>query len=744
MIEFILDYLWIITASLLAALIFLIVNTYFSSRRKELTIKKQAARIDTIINNLPGMVFQCRHNPPDYSYTYVSKGCIEITGYMPDELIGESGVGFIKMLHPDDYSVIEQQDIEYALGLPYEAVYRFITKDGSVKWIWERSRVVEWQQNGSPFLIEGYQADITNQKGLEAAQAANQAKSSFLATMSHEIRTPMNSIMGFAELALSNRNITPKIQDYLERIVDSTKWLLYIINDILDISKIESGKMELEKAPFNLHEIIWRCQSVLMPSVLDKGLEFEVAEDTLRGKKLLGDSVRLYQALMNLLSNAIKFTSEGTVKLSITVRNRGEETPEDCVTIYFEVKDSGIGMTSEQARKVFDPFIQADSSTTRNYGGSGLGLSITKNIVEMMGGGLSVESEPGIGSTFGFQITFDTIPSSDDDDAVDGINISALEKPRFEGLILVVDDNSMNQRVAIDHLENIGFRVIVADNGKIGVEKVRERIHSGEKPFDLIFMDMFMPIMDGLEAAARIKELGTTTPIIAMTANIMASELEQYRKHGMPDCLGKPFTTQDLWKLLLKYLTPISVETVDEEASAKAEDKIRHKMLIDFFKNNRHIYSDITDALHNTDIKTAHRLSHTLKGNAGHIGEIRLQKAAEAVEELLKDGMPPLSSASMKHLKAELEPVLKKLKVLYEREEKIRGENPVLSKAQSIELLEKLEPMLRLSDTSALNLLDDLSKIPGAQELAEHIELIDFEQAVTSLVILKKELVQST
>jgi signal transduction histidine kinase len=385
----------------------------------------------------------------------------------------------------------------------------------------------------------------------EEAHSANQAKSAFLATMSHEIRTPMNSIMGFAELAF-DKAISPQVKEYLSKITDSTHWLLNIINDVLDISKIESGKMELENVPFDLHSVFSRCQSVIHPSVTEKGLDLRVYAEPPIGKRLLGDPVRLYQALMNLLSNAVKFTNSGTVKMSSAILR----TCDTAITVYFEVKDSGIGMTTEQINKVFDPFVQADSSTTRNYGGTGLGLPMTRNIVELMGGTLTVDSVPDAGSTFSFELTFETV------EAPDGISeyseISVVEKPCFDGLVLVCEDNPMNQQVISEHLARVGLRSVIAENGKIGVEMVQERNETGQAPYDMIFMDIFMPVMDGVEADEKITVLEIKTPIVAMTANVMTSELDNYKKCGMVDCVSKPFTTQELWRCLLKYLAPIS------------------------------------------------------------------------------------------------------------------------------------------------------------------------------------------
>ena len=542
---------WTIGAAAALALILAIMTTvYTKDRRKTKELALTKARIEVIVQNLPGMVFQQLYDPPNYTYTFVSEGCEELTGYTPGELTGGT-LKFYDMVHPDDIAPLEELSAEtIPKGLPFDTMFRLRTRDGVEKWIWERSRIIEKNPDGSPKLIEGYYSDVTERRRFEAAELQSQAKSDFLATMSHEIRTPMNSIMGFAELAQGSDTLE-QINSYLEKITDSTRWLLNIIDDILDISKIESGKMELERVPFNLHEVFLRCQSVMLPITKEKGIELRVYSEPVIGRNLIGDPVRLYQALMNLLSNAVKFTDHGTVRFSSSVKT----TDHGAVLVYFEVKDSGIGMTPGQTERIFEPFVQADSSTTRNYGGTGLGLPITKSIVEMMGSSLHVESLPGKGSTFGFEIVFDTVSSDDGSSASEDFKV--LRKPTFDALVLVCDDNPMNQEVICEHLTRVGIRTVIAENGKEGVDIVRERIEKGEPPFDLILMDMFMPVMDGMEAAMQIMELRTSTPIAAMTANIMTSELEKYKKHGMPDCLGKPFTSQELWRVLLKYLKPL-------------------------------------------------------------------------------------------------------------------------------------------------------------------------------------------
>jgi CheY-like chemotaxis protein len=361
----------------------------------------------------------------------------------------------------------------------------------------------------------------------------------------------MNSIMGFAELALSNSDVPQATGNYLHKIINGTKWLLNIVNDILDISKIESGKMELENLPFDLNEVISRCQSVLLPDAFDKGIEFIIRSEPIRGKMLIGDPVRLYQVILNLISNAIKFTESGEIILSTSII----ASEYGRVKIRFEVSDTGIGMSSEQISKIFETFIQADSSTTRKYGGTGLGLPITRKLLNLMESELLVESSPGVGSTFSFELMFLTL--NEDDYNTNYKDPGVIEKPHFEGLVLICDDNPTNQFVTKEHLANVGLKTVLAENGKIAFEIVKERLENNEPPFDLIFMDIFMPVMDGIEAAQSITALNTGTPIVAATANVMPGELENYRENYMQDCLAKPYTSQELWSILLKYMKPM-------------------------------------------------------------------------------------------------------------------------------------------------------------------------------------------
>jgi len=495
-------------------------------------------------------------------------------------------------------------------------------------------------------------------KVAETAKEALRVKSTFLANMSHEIRTPMNSIMGFSELALDS-DISEETKSYFSRIKDSTILLLRVINDILDISKIEAGKMEIECISFCPGNVISNCQTMILPQIDEKGLEFKLhIDESLTTIQLLGDPVRLYQALLNLLSNAVKFTKSGSISLSASILSSDNEN----AFIRFEVTDSGIGMTEEQITFAFEPFVQVDSDPTRDQDGTGLGLPITKNIIELMGGKLTVESKPDVGSKFRIDIRFMKTDANSLFDDVFGPNVpSDIEKPVFKGEVLVCEDNRMNQQVIREHLMRVGLECAIADNGLIGLKIVMDRMKSGMEPFDLILMDMQMPVMDGFEATARINALGTGTPVVALTANVMTTDIENYKKNGLWDCIGKPFQTWDLWRCLLSLLEPISKTVVDVHLLNKSDMELQKKLRKNFPKENHDRIENINSAIIAGDEKRARLLVHTLKSNAGLIMETKLQSMAAEVEKMIEDGNIDGVASLMDGLKAELSVVLDKL-----------------------------------------------------------------------------------
>ena len=569
---------------------------------------------------------------------------------------------------------------------------------------------------------------------VEKAEAANRSKSDFLANMSHEIRTPMNSIVGFSELAMDD-NIPFRTKEYLNKIMENSEWLLQIINDILDISKIESGKMELESIPFDLSEVFASCRIVILPKALEKGLKLYFYAEPSLGKKLYGDPLRLRQVIVNLLSNAVKFTNSGMVKIHAVIK----DVTDDTATISFEVKDSGIGMTPEQMEGIFDPFSQAETGTTRKYGGSGLGLAITKNIIEMMGSTLQVESTLGIGSRFSFDITFQSMDDDGEADSGGQMQLKDIEKPMFNGDVLVFEDNAMNQQVISEHLARVGLSAVIAKNGKVGVDIVKKRFDSNEKPFDLILMDIHMPIMDGLEAAAKIVALDIGTPIIAMTANVMANDREIYNEVGMDDIVGKPFKSQELWRCLMKFLTPVDLKLESIHQSNLADNKLRLKLIRHFVGNNKNKFIEIQNAIDTGDITLAHRLVHTLKSNAGQLNKKLLQNAAEEVEENLKNNENNTTSKQLKTLELELNEAIAELEPLTQEDASINTSDVKMEIPDIRKVFNDVEILLDDSNPECLLFVDSLMLIPGCEELIRQMEDFEFREAFATLTELKKE-----
>ncbi len=381
----------------------------------------------------------------------------------------------------------------------------------------------------------------------EEAEAANVAKSAFLANMSHEIRTPMNGILGMANL-LRREGVSPRQAERLDKIDTAAKHLLGIINDILDLSKIEAGKFVLEEVPLTLRGILGNVSSILSGQAATKGLALLLESAPIQSANLIGDPMRLQQGLLNYANNAIKFTETGSVVLCTRVL---EETS-DTVLVRFEVKDTGVGIPPEALSRLFSAFEQADNSITRKYGGTGLGLAITRRLAGLMGGEAGAESCPGAGSTFWFTARLKKGGDVQDPGRQEvASEPEMLIRQRFPGCrILVVDDEPINLEVARMLLEDVSLVVDTAADGEEAVAI------AGKAAYAAIFMDMQMPRMDGLEATRQIRLLagGNETPIIAMTANAFAEDRARCLEAGMNDFLIKPFNTEELFSVLLKWL----------------------------------------------------------------------------------------------------------------------------------------------------------------------------------------------
>jgi signal transduction histidine kinase/CheY-like chemotaxis protein/HPt (histidine-containing phosphotransfer) domain-containing protein len=384
----------------------------------------------------------------------------------------------------------------------------------------------------------------------EAAEAANRAKSSFLANMSHEIRTPMTAIIGYSDLLLDPHRSLSDRQDSLQVIRRNARHLLALINDILDISKIEAGKMTIEQIDCDLPNLATDVISMIRPRAVEKELAFKLIFDGPIPRIVRTDPVRLKQILMNLLGNAVKFTAHGAVTLRVSCEKRAAGS-----ALRFVVTDTGVGITSEQMAKLFQPFSQADESTTRRFGGTGLGLAICKRLAALLGGEIQVNSAPGLGSMF--QVTLEG-EHLDNAEMIEGLTEGMLISPaaeamqtadiRLQGRILLAEDGQDNQLLISLHLRRAGADVCLADNGRIAVNMARA------EPFDLILMDMQMPELDGYGATSELRRRGFKMPIIALTAHAMTGDREKCISAGCTDYLTKPVDHEELIRVVNRYL----------------------------------------------------------------------------------------------------------------------------------------------------------------------------------------------
>lgn len=519
------------------------------------------------------------------------------------------------------------------------------------------------------------------------AEHANKVKSEFLANMSHEIRTPMNGIIGLSDIGLREQDPI-RMQDQLKKINQSGRLLLGILNDILDFSKIEAGKILIENEPFYLPNLLDQLHSLFGKMASDKGIElqFHIAEDVAQAYR--GDELRIRQILSNLLGNAIKFTTEGSVKVALSVQmspNNNEHL------LAFAIEDTGIGITHEQQKNLFQAFSQADSSITRNHGGTGLGLIISQRLVQAMGGhGINLKSEAHQGSCFSFELPLTPCSAQD---------IKALSESRIEptdtitlieGNVLLVEDNVINQEVALAQLRSMGLNVTLAENGQVAVTKALEQ------SFDLILMDVQMPIMDGYQATKMLREHGIRTPIIALTAAAMIEDKHKALAAGMDGHLSKPIETNALYQTVKQFM-PDMIDTnylnkqddllsgtqkleqewtsIDPQAGIRmlsGNSTLYSKLLLKFKNQLEDDYESLIDQLKNLHhdseedaFSEAQKVVHSLKGVSGNLCLKTMSRLATQMDVLLKRMQVPDSHLilsledEMSHLSIEIDNYLK-------------------------------------------------------------------------------------
>jgi PAS domain S-box-containing protein len=591
----------------------------------------------------------------DGYFKVVNPAWERVLGYTAEELTSRPWLDFV---HPDDVEkTIHAGD---TLGGGVEVIRfqnRYRSKDGSYRWLsWMSRPHVEGK------MIYAVARDITEAKETQLelersrieAEAATRAKSAFLANMSHEIRTPMNSIIGMTNLVLDSE-LSSEQRQHLETVKRSSEALLALLDDILDLSKIEAQKLLIEQVEFRLRETVQDVVRMLAfrtnPAVLK--LSTDIHSET--PNNLIGDPNRLRQILVNLIGNAIKFTSKG----SVTVRVRVKTLSADTVVLNCFVSDTGIGIPLEKQKVIFDAFAQADASITRKYGGTGLGLSICNQLIQLMGGEISVESEPKKGTTFSFTLPFGIAPPKDPISEPAKLQRRPAHIKPIPLKVLVVEDNTVNQKLARLLLQKLGHRSTVVSNGRAAVRALERR------RFDLVLMDIQMPTMGGLQTTEAIraseKQTGEHIPIIAMTAHAMSSNRQNALNAGMDDFISKPIDVEQLRCVMERFAAP-ALNTASLLAGFGGNEKLFRELVDVFVTDAPKLMSRIERAIERRDAGRLKETAHALKGSIGNFETSRAFSAARRLEFLGREKKLEYAPAAFAEAKTELKRLIETLR----------------------------------------------------------------------------------
>ena len=602
----------------------------------------------TVINAKDGIVItDADFNNDGPKIIYANKAFSHITGYDLDELIGQNP----KMLQgvDTDRGVLDDLKESLSSGQSFQAELKNYRKNGIPYWL-EISIVPVKNDEGKVTHFAAIERDVTQQKKTqkelkekkEQAEAANVAKSVFLANMSHEIRTPLNGIIGMIDI-LESTNLDDKQKYYVDTFKKSSNSLLEIINNILDLSKLEAGKMEIKEKDFELFKTLENTKRLYTPIADQKNIYLKI-EKTLEVPRFIKiDENKLVQIVSNLLSNAIKFTKKGGVTISVS-KSKNEQK------LLFEIKDTGIGIDEENLSKLFEKFSQVDQSSGKKFGGTGLGLAISKELSYMLGGKIGVSSKIKHGSNFWFTIGYkkSNLTQSTYEETVQN---NLKTKVDYHLNVLLVDDNFINREVASLMLEHFGCQVTTAENGEECL-----KVYPTQK-FDLIFIDIQMPVMDGIEATTILRKKYKNLPLIAaVSANAMEGDAEKYISAGMDDYLPKPITKESVNSLLDKHFNlknetqknetqkevlnkelPILKTEILDSLKAMGSKDVLKSLFTSFLKDANELVGEINTHLKNKNYQELRKSNHTINGLSGTIGASKMNKICIDISKAIKE-----------------------------------------------------------------------------------------------------------
>lgn len=713
-----------------------LLETEVHRRTKELRKSELRHRVIFEESASPGIVWK-----EGFIITDWNKKAEELFGWSKEEVLGRCTLDFLVPMEIRDSLESKFSEITDNTHMMPRSINQNLTKDGRVitcQWFNSPLPIIE----GEPEEVVSLAVDITERQRAEAvmmeskqrAEAATQAKSEFLANMSHEIRTPISAITGMTYL-IKETDLDSTQRDYINKLENSANSLLGIINDILDFSKIEAGKLELENIEFDLHGAIDNVKNIVELKAHEKGLRFVVGYENEENINLFGDPLRLGQILINLTTNAIKFTDYGEVGIYI------KKIAQD--RFRFEVKDSGIGLSREQQSKLFKSFSQADNTTTRKYGGTGLGLVISKQLVEMMNGKIWAESESNVGSSFIFEIELKELQKEIQ------IKPQAEKSPlktRLSSLagskILLAEDNTLNQEILIGMLKNSGIKIDIAKNGLEAVDMFK-----ANRDYELILMDIQMPIMDGYEASRLIRKMDKQIPIVALTANAMKSDVDKAKSAGINEHISKPIDPQKLFSSLLSNISkkcePTSAECQTEEVCTQKPslEHIDIEKVVPNIIEDMGLYEEVAVMFYekygdfglDIDDKESKNIVHSLKGISATIGASKLHGLCVTLEkEMTREALEPML--------LELALVCDELSRHFSRKEK-QHEKVVMTQDEVDALFDELKNALKTNRPKLISPI--IEKLEGAvleekQEavfckIKKHINEYEFDKALAQI-----------